>query len=212
MELKEIIAKNLIELRKVSKLTQAELAEKLNYSDKAVSKWERGESLPDIETFKKIADLYGVTVDLLFRENFNAKKHARKKNGLIAGQKTLIALLSALLVWVIATVFFVVAIWCDVAQDVAVLGFICALPLTFVVLIIFGSIWGKTWLNMLFVSGLIWTLMLFVYMLLGQIVPNFNASLLCFVLPIPVQIVVFAWYGLIMLNKYLKKKRSEPIK
>ncbi|MFQ8954332.1 MAG: helix-turn-helix domain-containing protein [Oscillospiraceae bacterium] len=44
-----IIAKNLSELRRKNKLTQLEVAEKLNYSDKAVSKWEQGESLPGIE-------------------------------------------------------------------------------------------------------------------------------------------------------------------
>ena len=198
MELKEIIAKNLIELRKLSHLTQAELAEKLNYSDKAVSKWERGESLPDIETFKNIADLYGVTVDSLFHESFNAKKHVRKKNGLIAGQKTLIAILSTLLVWVMATLAYVVCIWCDLPSSKAALSFICALPVSFIVLIVFGKIWGRAWLNMLFV-----------YLLLGHIVPNFNASFLCIVLPIPVQVVVFVWYGLIMLNNYLRKKRGE---
>ena len=46
--LKTIIAKNIVLLRTGERLTQAELAERLNYSDKAVSKWERGESLPDI--------------------------------------------------------------------------------------------------------------------------------------------------------------------
>ena len=62
MELKAIVAKNLVALRKNAGFTQIELAEKLNYSDKAVSKWERGESLPDIETMKRIADLYCVSV------------------------------------------------------------------------------------------------------------------------------------------------------
>ena len=49
-----IIAKNLSELRRKNKLTQLEVAEKLNYSDKAVSKWEQGESLPGIEVLYKI--------------------------------------------------------------------------------------------------------------------------------------------------------------
>jgi tellurite methyltransferase len=51
---KEIIAKNLTELRKANKLTQGALAEKLNYSDKAISRWEHAETLPDIETLCKI--------------------------------------------------------------------------------------------------------------------------------------------------------------
>ena len=64
-DVRQIIAENLIELRKVNKLTQLELAEKLNYSDKAISKWERGESLPDVEILCQIAELYGVSLDYL---------------------------------------------------------------------------------------------------------------------------------------------------
>ena len=60
-ELKNIIASNITYLRKQKKLTQAELAQELNYSDKAVSKWERGESVPDIETLKNIAEMFEVT-------------------------------------------------------------------------------------------------------------------------------------------------------
>ena len=208
MELKEIIAKNLIELRKYARLTQAELAEKLNYSDKAVSKWERGESLPDIETFKKIADIYGITVDSILSEDFNAKKVMRKKYGLIAGQKTLIAIISALLVWVCATLGYVVCVWCGVPYERASLAFISALPATFIVLLVFGSIWGKPWFNAIFASALLWTLGLFIYMLLKYLVPDFNASFLCFVLPIPIQVVIIVWYGLVFLNYYLKIKRN----
>ena len=78
MELKQIVAKNLIALRKQAGLTQLDLAEKLNYSDKAVSKWERAESLPDVETVKKIADLYHVSVDALLREEKDITKKIRK--------------------------------------------------------------------------------------------------------------------------------------
>ena len=74
MELKAIVAKNLVALRKNAGFTQIELAEKLNYSDKAVSKWERGESLPDIETMKRIADLH------LFKEEREMDNKHMKKN------------------------------------------------------------------------------------------------------------------------------------
>lgn len=208
MELREIIAKNLIELRKYARLTQAELAEKLNYSDKAVSKWERGESLPDIETLKKIADIYGVSVDSVLDKDFNAKKVMRKKYGLIAGQKTLIAIISALLVWVCATLAFVVCVWCNVPFKQASLAFIAALPATFIVLLVFGSIWGKPWFNMLFASSLLWTFAVFVFMLLKYFSPSFNSSFLCFVLPIPIQVVIIVWYVLRILNSHLNNKRN----
>ena len=59
-DLKVIFAQNLIALRKQMKLTQIELAEKINYSDKAVSKWERGESIPDVSVLMVIANLFNV--------------------------------------------------------------------------------------------------------------------------------------------------------
>jgi transcriptional regulator with XRE-family HTH domain len=61
--LKSIITSNLIKYRKQAGLTQAQLASKLGYSDKTVSKWEREEGVPDIYILKEIADLYGVTVN-----------------------------------------------------------------------------------------------------------------------------------------------------
>ena len=68
-DVKVIFAQNLISLRKQMKLTQIELAEKINYSDKAVSKWERGESIPDVTVLMTIASLFGVTLDFLVTEH-----------------------------------------------------------------------------------------------------------------------------------------------
>ncbi len=68
-DLKPIIAKNIAELRKAASMTQIELATRLNYSDKAVSKWERGESIPDVGVLKEIADLFEVRVDYLLTED-----------------------------------------------------------------------------------------------------------------------------------------------
>ena len=73
-DLKQLIGKNITKLRTSSKLTQAEFAEQLNYTDKAVSKWERGESLPDIVILKQIADMFGVKVDYLLSEHFDDEK------------------------------------------------------------------------------------------------------------------------------------------
>ena len=67
-DLKPIIAKNITVLRQNAKMTQFDLAEKLNYSDKAISKWERAESIPDVSVLKSIADLFGVTVDYLLQD------------------------------------------------------------------------------------------------------------------------------------------------
>lgn len=202
MELKDIVAKNLVELRKIFGFTQLEIAEKLNYSDKAISKWERGESLPDVETLKKLADIYGVTVDFLLTENTDIKKNMNRK-GLIAGQKTLIALLSTLLVWIIATVAFAILCWCGVPTTAATFSFVVALPVSFIVLIVFDSVWGKLWLNLIFVSGLIWTIALCIFLTLKT-----ELAWLCFIIPIPLQLAVLLWYGLKILNLNIKKKKQ----
>jgi transcriptional regulator with XRE-family HTH domain len=77
---KRIIANNITELRKAVPLTQAELAEKLNYSDKAVSKWERDISCPDINTFPKLAEILGVSVDELLQANDEVSKNKETKD------------------------------------------------------------------------------------------------------------------------------------
>ena len=70
-DIKQIVSKNIAILRKQRGLTQLELAERLNYSDKAISKWERGESIPDIVVLKTIADMFEVTVDWLICDHDN---------------------------------------------------------------------------------------------------------------------------------------------
>lgn len=69
MTVREIIAKNLVTLRKRNKLTQQDVADKLGYSDKTISKWERCDSLPDAEMLFKIAEFYGVTIEYLYTEH-----------------------------------------------------------------------------------------------------------------------------------------------
>lgn len=76
---KVIVAKNLTELRKSRGLTQSELAEKLKYSDKTVSKWETGDSLPDISVLAELAALYGISLDDLVHENAAEKLRTRQR-------------------------------------------------------------------------------------------------------------------------------------
>ena len=64
-ELKLVTASNIINERTKAGMTQAELGAKLNYSDKSVSKWERGEAIPDAYVLSEMAELFGVTVDYL---------------------------------------------------------------------------------------------------------------------------------------------------
>lgn len=64
-ELKLISASNIIKLRQGAGLTQAELGARLNYSDKTISKWERGEAIPDAFVLTQLAAMFDVTVDYL---------------------------------------------------------------------------------------------------------------------------------------------------
>jgi transcriptional regulator with XRE-family HTH domain len=66
---KQTLGQKIAELRKAKNMTQLELANKLNITDKAVSKWERDISCPDINTFPKLAELLGVSVDELLKAN-----------------------------------------------------------------------------------------------------------------------------------------------
>jgi transcriptional regulator with XRE-family HTH domain len=61
----EVLQNNLIKLRQEKGITQKELAEKVNYSDKVISKWERGESQPNIEAISILADYFKVSIDFL---------------------------------------------------------------------------------------------------------------------------------------------------
>ena len=71
---RDIIAENIASLRRSAKLTQAELAEKLNYSDKAISKWERGDSIPDVLVLYELAELFSVTVDYFLHSHTEEEK------------------------------------------------------------------------------------------------------------------------------------------
>ena len=96
-KLRQLIAENIAYYRKLNGDTQAGLAEKLSYSDKSVSKWERGDGTPDIFILSHIASLYGIAVQDLLREKKVAKTRTRH---------LLISLLSVGLVWLVMTVLF----------------------------------------------------------------------------------------------------------
>ena len=161
-DLKLVIAENLINLRKANKLTQLELADKLNYSDKAISKWERGESLPDIVILKQLADMYGVGVDYILNKQTEEVKSKYRMPKPQLNNKLIITLLSCLVVWLLATIlyinfkimfdkyFWIIWIW--------------PLPVTSIILIVFSSICGNKKLILASVSLLIWTLLLATYL------------------------------------------------
>ena len=198
-ELREIVASNICALRNERKITQLKLAEILNYSDKAVSKWERGESLPDVSVLKQIADYFDVSVDYLLSEDHSGEIKKKKNYTKQANRNHLIiSTLAVVLVWLIGTFVFV---------EMNIIGsdfpswlmFIYSLPVSFIVMIVFNSIWGIPRLNFIIISALVWSLILTVYLTVLT-VASLNIWLV-FILGIPAQLIVILWSGLRKLNK-----------
>ena len=105
-DIKSIVARNLCTLRRNMGITQAQLAEKFNYSDKAVCRWEGGETLPDINVLYALAQFYGVTMNDLVSDDFTADID-RSRQGSILAYKVWMCLLVVSTVWLFAAVTFV---------------------------------------------------------------------------------------------------------
>ncbi len=198
---KRIIANNITELRKAVPYTQAELAEKLNYSDKAVSKWERGESIPDVIVLKQIADLFGVTVDYLLEEVHPLSATMQSVPKQLKINRLLVTGLSCMLTFLIATVLFVsLALATDIQR--LWLAYVYCVPVCAVILIVFNSIWGRKKLNYLFITVLMWGILASVYLTIGD-----YSSWLIFVIGIPGQVIILLWSG--MKAKIFKRAKSK---
>ena len=205
-DLKEIVANNLIFLRKKIGLTQLELAEKLNYSDKAISKWERGESLPDVETLKNIANLFLVDLDYLTSEHKEEKKKINL-NQFKAHNRLIITMLAFMGVWFVATLIFAI---CKIVLPEANwlwLIFIVAIPLSFVVLLVFNCIWGYRNLTFVIITLLGWTGIMAIYLCLLK----YNIWPI-FLVGIPMQLLIIFWSRLKTLQWFVRKNKKNEEK
>ncbi len=183
-ELKGTLSRNLVRCRKAAGLTQLQVAEKLNYSDKAVSKWERGEGLPDVAVLKALSELYGVSLDYLVTEH-EGEKPPRAKEG---RRRLVWALCSCALVWVVATAIYVLLSICGVQGDIW-LAFVFAAPATFILLTVFAALWSGRYSVFAAVSGLIWTSALAVFFSW-----NVQRIWLVFVAAAPLQLLAVFWF------------------
>ena len=190
-EIKLIIARNITDLRRKNNMTQAELAERLNYSDKAISKWERGESLPDVTVLKSVADVFRVTVDYLLRpEHHEEEERLRKKQFLDRRKRRnckIIMWMSILLVWLLATVAFVVVNTIFPRNIWSISPFMFSVPISFII-----------------ISLLMWTVIALLFFIL--LMCHIKVYLL-FALGVPGQAIIFLWSGMRFSGK--KKKRKE---
>ena len=201
-ELKQVIANNLAAYRKQAGLTQQELAAKINYSDKAVSKWERAEGVPDVIVLKELADLYGVTVNDFVVEHTDKPKKVRSKS--FWAKRWLITLLSAGLAFLVATVVMVVWLLIDPSSpgNVAKYVYLTAIPVSLIVVLVFSCSWGKLWQRCVVVSALIWTLCLLIHLALDVVTLEYAWTI--YLVGAILQVLVVMWF---VLAFFIKRNR-----
>ena len=199
-QLKDMIGKNISAHRKRCGLTQAGLAEKLNYSDKAVSKWERGESMPDVSTLVQLAKLFEITVDELVSdpnalpaETAGVQKAMGKvveKTLKRKANKNIILSLSSLLVWFVALLIYVVAASAGFPQGA--LAFLYAIPANAIVLLSLRSAWRDFRWNKAYISAIVWGCLVSFHM---TVLAIWNLNLWrVYLLGIPGQAAIFLWF------------------
>lgn len=175
------VAKNIYFLRTSADMTQLELGEKLNYTDKTISKWEQGRALPDIIALKQMSDIFSVPSDYILNNHENdptpfVPSHQRKHNQLF------ISIISVLSVMVVALILYLIFL---------ILGnsywqiFIYAFPVSMIVALVLNSVWGGRKANFVFISLLIWSLLFSLIVL----IPGNQWLLLT--LGVPAEIILF---------------------
>ena len=208
--LKDRIGKNIAMHRKQIGLTQAGLAEKLNYSDKAVSKWERGESIPDILTLMQMADLFQIPMgDLMEDPNqlpgnpgklekamtqVSEKALKRKAN------KNVILGLSSTLVWFVALLIFVVISSFNLPNSW--ISFFFAVPINAIVLLSLRSAWRDFRWNRVLISVIVWGFLVSIYASF-LVFLRFNMWKM-FLLGFPGEIATTLWFRLFRPTKETK--------
>ena len=190
-DIKSIIAKNIADLRLAKGMTQLELAEQLHYSDKAVSKWERGESVPEIATLKAIADLFGVTLDHLVNEHSpEEKKEVAPERKYRFRNRSLVTGMCAVLVWFVALLAFVTVDLLPMEVELHWLAFVYAVPATLLLWLVFNSVWFNPRTNFIIISALVWSALGSLHVTAWVFGNNIWKI---YLLGIPAQLVILLW-------------------
>lgn len=208
-DINKIIGKNLMTLRKDKKLTQVELAEIFNYSDKSISKWETGESLPSVEVLYQLAKYYGTSLDSLTREDFKIEKMEEKKvRDKLLPAHLVITLLATSVVWLLATIAFV-SVKLTYSINYGMI-FLWALPISCVVLLVFNAIWGRTYLTFAILTLLNWSILTSIHV---QVLITLGENIWpIYLLGIPLQIAIILWNILVQKPRTRKPKKEKKIK
>ena len=191
----QIIAENLIYYRKAAGLTQLEIAEKFNYSDKSISKWERAEGIPDILVLKSLADFYGIKIDDFFREE-KTKVSVSKKN-----KHWFIVGLSETLVWLVFAAFVVIFVIVIPTAFTWWLLFVYAAAVSSILAVVWASIYHRRFFQMIATSAIVWTVIASVYLTLLMHGESNPYLWLLFLIGVPLEILAILWYFLRKLKK-----------
>lgn len=188
----KIVSVNLTKLRKQKKLTQLELANRFNFSDKTISKWESGESLPNIDVLCKLAEFYDVTLNDLVDPAFEVESKDKKDEGF--SNKIAIASLAVSIIWFVVTIIFV---YVKILTGYSIWTlFVWAVPFSAILSLIFNAIWGTRKAKFILLSVFLWTLLIALY--LQTITYNIWPV---FILGVPSQITIVLWSRLKPKNK-----------
>ncbi|MBO4879052.1 MAG: helix-turn-helix domain-containing protein [Clostridia bacterium] len=201
-KVKRIVASNIAHYRKECNLTQDELADMIFYSGKSVSKWERGDGMPDVCVLVALADIFGVTVNDMLAEKHKKAHHAQPQL-----KRNIITLMSLALVWLIATlVYFFIRIAAP-QMERAWLAFIIAIPVMFIVAIVLTSLWHPRILRFLSISGLVWGIALALHLSF-----RIENMFLIYVIAAVLQLLIVLWYLLVNTNLLsgVKKQKRRP--
>lgn len=198
-KLKIRIGKNIAAQRKRCGLTQLELAQKLSYSDKAISKWERGESLPDVATLMVLAEQFQITVnelvsdpDALPEDTGSVQKtmgRVVEKTLKRKANRNIILGLSSLLVWFVALLVFVVVT--SIPLPYGWLAFLFAVPADAIVMLSLRSAWRDFRWNRFLISAIMWGSLACIFAVLALILRPYW---LIFLLGIPGQAAILMWF------------------
>ena len=200
-DLKNIVSENIARLRTDRKMTQLELGQELSYSDKAVSKWERGEAIPDAYVLLQMSKLFGVTVDYILTYHGDdepipapVKKHTRR---------LVVALITVTAIFTVAALVFVIL---HLAGFFYPMMFMYAAVVSFLVLIVMNSMWGKRGWNIVLVSAFVQSILLTVYFLFLSLGKNYWQLLM---LGIPIEVIVLLSFFLKFPRFPIKKKQKK---
>lgn len=187
-DVKAVVAENLAQLRKAHGLTQAQLAEKFNYSDKAICRWEHGETLPDINTLCALAEFYGVTMNDLVSPDFEVSDSAKEAKTVFKYRLLLSSLLLAS-VWLLTVIIFITTMASPKPYWII---FIWAVPVSCLALMRFwrgNSV--HTAIKIIIYSLFVWSVITAVFLHL-LIINGVNAWML-YLIGIPLEAIIIFW-------------------